>query len=91
VQVEWQPEARRDLIAILDYISDRNLGAAAALEARVMACVDRLPEFPALYRAGRVAETREAIVHPNYILESHFREEPLRLQSDTGFSHRLGA
>jgi toxin ParE1/3/4 len=68
VQVEWQPEARRDLIAILDYISDRNLGAAAALEARVMACVDRLPEFPALYRVGRVAETREAIVHPNYIL-----------------------
>jgi len=26
----------------------------------------------------------------DYILESHFGEEPLRLQSDTGFSHRLG-
>lgn len=42
--------------------------AALALEARILACVDRLPEFPDIHRAGRVSGTREAIVHPNYIL-----------------------
>ena len=29
---------------------------------------DRLPDHPFIHRPGRVAGTREAIVHPNYIV-----------------------
>jgi toxin ParE1/3/4 len=68
VRIEWRPQARNDLIEIIDYISDRDLRAARALEARILACVDRLPELPDIHRPGRVPGTREAIVHPNYIL-----------------------
>ena len=31
-------------------------------------CADRLLSFPLMYPEGRVAGTREALPHPNYIL-----------------------
>jgi addiction module RelE/StbE family toxin len=64
----WAPEARDDLFAILDYIADRNPTAAARLHAAIEYTVDQLPAHPFVYRSGRVAGTREAVVHPNYII-----------------------
>lgn len=42
--------------------------AADALLAAIGTCTERLPEHPFLYRIGRVEGTREAVVHPNYLV-----------------------
>ena len=44
------------------------MAAADRLEALIQHTADRLPDHPYVHRLGRVAGTREAIVHPNYIL-----------------------
>ncbi|UZK67357.1 type II toxin-antitoxin system RelE/ParE family toxin [Sphingomonas sp. M1-B02] len=64
----WLAEARADLRGISDYISDRNPAAAEQLVARIEYVAQALPKHPYLYRPGRFPGTREAVVHPNYIL-----------------------
>jgi toxin ParE1/3/4 len=64
----WLEPAALQLEAALEYIAERNEPAAFHLEAEVEACAHRLTEHPYMYRPGRVAGTREAVVHPNYIL-----------------------
>ncbi|MDV5822011.1 type II toxin-antitoxin system RelE/ParE family toxin [Sphingobium naphthae] len=66
--VVWRANAREDARRIIDYISDRN-PAAALRHADLFAHVaERLADHPEMYRPGRVPDTREAIVTPNYIL-----------------------
>lgn len=64
----WRDQARGELRKIVDYISDHNERAALELQAKIQACAERLSDHPYLYRPGRVERTREAVVHPNYIL-----------------------
>lgn len=64
----WRARARQDLRAALNYISDRNPQAADDLLDRMNACAERICDHPYMYRVGRRDGTREAIVHPNYIL-----------------------
>ena len=66
--LSWRDSARADVRAIFTYIADRNVSAAERLRETIEACAERLPEHPYLYRPGRVEGTREAVVHPNYIL-----------------------
>ena len=42
--------------------------AAERLLAAIEACAERLPEHPFMFRPGRIGGTREAVVHPNYIV-----------------------
>jgi toxin ParE1/3/4 len=67
-RVEWRAAARRDLLAIIDFISDDKPIAAQRLKNEIEARVSRLPEYPRLYRAGRVAGTREMVVRPSYVV-----------------------
>ncbi|WP_232209404.1 type II toxin-antitoxin system RelE/ParE family toxin [Sphingomonas sp. SKA58] len=46
----------------------RNPTAADRIGAAIRHAADRLPDHPYLHRPGRVPGTREAVVHPNYIL-----------------------
>ena len=66
--LEWKPRAVADLVAIVDYISDDNPEAAQALKEDIESKVSRLRDNPRLYRAGRVAGTREMVVRSNYIV-----------------------
>ena len=66
--VAWRKEASQELDEIIDYIAQFDERAADRLEAAALECTERLSEFPYLYRTGRVAGTREALVHPNYII-----------------------
>lgn len=66
--LKWRPEADADVEAIFTYIAQRNLAAATRLRNAIQACAERLPQHPYMYRRGRRADTREAVVHPNYIL-----------------------
>jgi addiction module RelE/StbE family toxin len=68
MQVEWQPEARAELLHILDYISDRNFKAANKLSNAIETATATLAKHPHLYRVGRTPGTREMVVHPNYLL-----------------------
>ena len=38
-------------------------------------CAERLVDHPFMYRRGRVLVTREAVVHPNYIVVYHVAED----------------
>lgn len=67
-ELEWLATARADLLAIVDYISDDNPDAAQRLKDDIEAKAAKLPEFPRLYRLGRVAGTREMLVWSNYIV-----------------------
>lgn len=75
----WREEALDDLEAVLGYIADRDARAALKLNADIEACAVRLPEHPFLYRPGRVTGTREAVVHPNYIVVYRVREDTIEI------------
>jgi toxin ParE1/3/4 len=66
--LEWRQAAREDLLTIVDYISDDNPGAAQALKDEIEGKVSHLLDHPKLYRFGRVAGTREMVVHRNYVV-----------------------
>jgi toxin ParE1/3/4 len=66
--LEWRAAARADLLAIIEFISDDNPAAAQRLKDDIEDRVDKLPEHPKLYQAGRVAGTREMVVRPNYVV-----------------------
>jgi toxin ParE1/3/4 len=67
-ELRWLEAAHADLLAIIDYISDNNPDAAQQLKDDIEAKAAKLPEFPKLYRPGRVEGTREMIVWSNYII-----------------------
>lgn len=66
--LRWRLEAEDDLVRLTTYIADRNPAAADRLGNMIRHTADRLPDHPLIHRPGRVPGTREAIVHPNYIL-----------------------
>lgn len=74
LRLVWLDKAEADYDRIIDYISDRNPAGAAKIEQLIESAVERILRFPRLYRPGRVAGTREAVIHPNYIIV--YREEP---------------
>jgi addiction module RelE/StbE family toxin len=67
MRVEWRPEARAELRAILEYIVERNIAAASVREA-IETATTAVPQHPYLYRLGRVLGTREIVVHPHYLV-----------------------
>lgn len=77
----WRPAARRDLEAIIRYIAERDVAAAEHLKSLIEGCAERLAEHPFMYRPGRIAGTREAVVHPNYILIYHVTAEAVEIIS----------
>lgn len=68
LSIRWNATALDDLDSIAGYIAQFNPVAAEELIDLIEASVLPLSEHPDLYRAGRVAGTREMVVHPNYIV-----------------------
>ena len=66
--VIWREKARQDVRNIIDYISDRNPTAALRLADLFEQTAERLVDHPHMHRPGRVTDTREAIVTPNYVM-----------------------
>jgi toxin ParE1/3/4 len=64
----WTPESIEDRRAIYDYIEADNPLAAIELDELIFEKSQILTAHPKLGRIGRVSETRELIVHANYIL-----------------------
>jgi toxin ParE1/3/4 len=68
MRLVWRASALDDLETIISYIAERNAAAAERLQSAIEACAEGLRDRPLLYRPGRMKGTREAVVHPNYIL-----------------------
>jgi addiction module RelE/StbE family toxin len=68
LRLVWEADALADLRQIIGFIADLDPAAAERLQDAIERIAERLPGHPFLHRPGRVAGTREAIVHPNYIL-----------------------
>lgn len=64
----WRAKARADFRKILDFIASRSPAGADKIATLVAELTERLTLHPYIYRPGRVAGTREAVVHPNYII-----------------------
>ena len=60
--VEWSVPARRDLIAIADYLTADSRDAALAVIDRIDDAVANLADHPRIVRPGRVSGTRELVV-----------------------------
>ena len=56
------------MVEIIGFIEQRNALAAQNLLAAIVQGAENLPLMPYLFRLGRVAATREHVVHPNYIV-----------------------
>lgn len=66
--VVWRARAREEARGIIDYIADRDPAAAIRLADLFEHTAERLAGYPYMYRVGRVPDTREALITPNYIL-----------------------
>jgi len=68
VKLVWTRPASSDRKEIREYIAQDNPVAALALDELLSEKASRLIEHPGLGRRGRVAGTRELVVHRNYVL-----------------------
>lgn len=68
IGIEWRPAARRDRLAIMEYIELDNPRAALELDTEFGQKVSALAQHPTLYRPGRVKGTREMVVRSNYVV-----------------------
>ncbi|HWU19582.1 MAG TPA: type II toxin-antitoxin system RelE/ParE family toxin [Devosia sp.] len=64
----WDEAAENDLVQILDYIAYDSPQAALSLKAGIDRAIAAMLEFPDGFWPGRIAGTREMVVHPNYIV-----------------------
>ncbi|EIF32189.1 addiction module toxin, RelE/StbE family [Burkholderia sp. Ch1-1] len=68
MRVVWTPEAEQDRDDVWDYIATDNVGAAARMDELFSDVVAQLADFPLMGRAGKIAGTRELILHESYRL-----------------------
>jgi toxin ParE1/3/4 len=62
MKIEWLPVAERNRDQQLDYLAERNPGAAVKMGDAIDFAVGQLADHPHLGRAGRVRGSRELVV-----------------------------
>ena len=67
-ELRWRPLALTDREAIATYIAQDNPKAAIALDLEFEAKAESARLRPKLYKPGRVKDTREIVVRPNYLM-----------------------
>jgi toxin ParE1/3/4 len=77
LNARWDADARLQLDNIVQYIRDKNLPAAERLEQSFQTSIERLCAMPMIGRPGRVAGSREWIVHPNYLIIYRVTEQTI--------------
>lgn len=73
MKVRWTHRALADLQRIGDHIAADNPNAAQRLIASVRRQVGQLAGFPLLGRIGAYQDTRELVVHRNYLVTYRLR------------------
>lgn len=64
----WSEQALSDSESLVAFIGEQNPRATRMIRNLIVATAEKRGHHPYAYREGRIAGTREAIVHPHYIL-----------------------
>ncbi len=75
MNVVWSLSACQSRNTLIDYIANDNIGAALELDEHISLLASRLADFPYLGKIGRVAGSRELVIHEHYILVYDIIEE----------------
>lgn len=80
MRLRWSQRALADLQRLADRMAadDKPLAAQAFVES-IANRVARLEEFPLLGRQGRLDDTRELLVHKNYLVTYRLRADEVQL------------
>jgi toxin ParE1/3/4 len=80
MRLHWTRRALADLMRLADRIAaDDKPQAAQAFIDELVEKVGRLEEFPLLGRSGVYEDTRELIVHRNYLVTYRLRADEVQL------------
>lgn len=80
MRIRWNPKADKDLENVEDYISQDSPQAAIKVAIDIINQVERLREFPAMGRAGRVVGTRELVISGKpYIVSYRIKENVIEI------------
>lgn len=79
MKLVWTRRASTDRKEIREYIAQDNPAAAFALDELFSEKSSRLIEHPGLGQRGRVAGTRELVVHRNYVLIYDTTDDRVRI------------
>jgi toxin ParE1/3/4 len=79
VKLLWTLEARQDRRDIGEHIAKENPAAAITMDEIFSQKARMLADHPAIGRLGRVADTRELVVHRNYLLIYDVDGENIRI------------
>ena len=68
MQINWSEQALSEVENIVNYIAEHNVVAALEMDDLISNSVMILKQMPRAGRYGRVANTRELVIHRNYIV-----------------------
>jgi len=79
MRLRWTRRALADLQRVADHIAADKPQAARDFVAELLDKVSQLESFPLLGRAGPLEDTRELIVHRNYLVTYRLRGDDVQL------------
>lgn len=79
MQIKWTKRASQNLYSIIKYIETDNPIVAKEFYMEIIQKIKVLENFPLLGRLGIVPETREFVVHENYIVYYRILEEHIQI------------
>lgn len=79
MEIRWTRKALENLDQIAAYIAQDNPVRAASFIGEIKEKTQLLIQFPAIGRAGRVAGTRELVVHENYVLPYRVKADKIQI------------
>lgn len=69
MEIYWTNQSLHTLTVIHEYIATDNLSAANILRDKIIIFIEtKLITQPMIGRPGRIAGTRECVIHPSYII-----------------------
>jgi toxin ParE1/3/4 len=77
--VRWLSHALQSLRGIADHIATDHPDRAITFVREIREKTELLVDFPSVGRAGRVAGTRELVVHKNYIIVYRMKDENVEI------------
>jgi toxin ParE1/3/4 len=72
--VKWKLQALDALTEIIDYVEQYSPSAAASLHRTIVSATEGLSLMPYSFKSGRLPDTREMVVHPNYVVVYKVRD-----------------